>query len=106
MYDFTYVGRVTGLLSSDRCEVQLDLGFHVSTVRKFHLLESQSPFPVGSDVIAFVARGENGKQVGVLRPGDDPDGLALLWDYPAMLIKVVFLGRRLSLSGCPGCQRG
>ncbi|MCK4516235.1 MAG: thermonuclease family protein [Spirochaetaceae bacterium] len=89
MYDFAYLGRVAGHLSSDRCEVQLDLGFHVSTLRKFHLLESQSPFPVGSDVIASVARGENGQWVGVLRPGDDPDGLAMLWHYPAMLIKVV-----------------
>ena len=50
VYDFAYLGRVAGHLSSNRCEVQLDLGFHVSTLRKFHLLESQSPFPVGSDV--------------------------------------------------------
>jgi Kyanoviridae endonuclease len=89
MSHFVYRGRVTELRDSNKHVVLLDLGFRVRTPRTFSLPAKQDPFPVGSDVIAFVSRDEAGKWMGELIPGDDENGLAMLWNYPATLMKVV-----------------
>ncbi len=89
MPDFVYRGRVSEVLNSKRFVILLDLGFRVQTPRTFHLPDSQDHYCIGSEVIALVSGDDTGRWMGELLPGDDPDGLAMLWHYPARLIKVV-----------------
>lgn len=84
-----YQGRITDVLDSARYIVLLDLGFRVHTPRTFTVPETHDRHCVDSEVIAIVAREDNGPWTGELLPGDDPDGLAMMWHYPATLIKVV-----------------
>lgn len=89
VFQFVYRGRISDVLDSARSVVLLDLGFRVGTPRTFHLPKSHDQYTTGSEVIALVSRDDKGRWTGELLPGDDPDGLAMLWHYPATLIKVV-----------------
>ena len=89
MPDFVYRGRVSEVLNSNDFVILLDLGFRAQTPRTFHFAESQDHYSVGTEVIALVSRDDKGREMTAFVPGDDPDGLAMLWHYPARLIKVI-----------------